>query len=81
MPVMSGFEVLQALRANAPTRRIPVIIHTSRVLEEAERAALTHQGAWILPKENLSREVALDRLREALARAGLGTGPTGDNRV
>jgi signal transduction histidine kinase/CheY-like chemotaxis protein len=33
MPVMSGFEVLQALRANAPTRRIPVIIHTSRVLE------------------------------------------------
>ena len=81
MPGMSGFEVLQALRANAPTRRIPVIIHTSRVLEEAERAALTRQAAAILPKEAPSREIALARLREALARAGLGAGSMGGTHV
>ena len=37
MPGLSGFEVLEALRSQDDTRDIPVIIHTSKVLEDDER--------------------------------------------
>jgi signal transduction histidine kinase/CheY-like chemotaxis protein len=72
MPDLSGFEVLEALCADAATRHVPVIIHTSRVLAETERQALASKSVAILSKEAPSRELALARLREALTRAGLG---------
>jgi signal transduction histidine kinase/CheY-like chemotaxis protein len=81
MPDLSGFEVLAALRAGAATRHVPVIIHTSRVLEEPERQRLARGAAAILSKEALSRDVALARLREALTRAVLGSGATGGGHV
>jgi signal transduction histidine kinase/CheY-like chemotaxis protein len=77
MPGLSGFEVLRALRTEEATRSIPVIIHTSRVLEEAERATLARQTTAILPKEAPSREIALARLRECLAKIGSGAGSAG----
>jgi signal transduction histidine kinase/CheY-like chemotaxis protein len=77
MPGLSGFAVLQALRADEATQGIPVIIHTSRVLEEAERQKLTGEIVAILSKEAPSREAAQARLRDALARAGLGIEATG----
>jgi len=75
MPDLSGFDVLKALRADAATRQVPVIIHTSRVLTEGERQALAREAAAVLPKEAPSREAALARLREALIQAGLGAAP------
>jgi CheY-like chemotaxis protein len=71
MPGLSGFDVLRALRADPATRRLPVVIHTSRILEEAERLALADGATASLSKEAPSREVAVARLREALAQAGL----------
>jgi hypothetical protein len=47
-----------------------VIIHTSKVLEEAERRRLSAASA-VLSKENPSRDAAQSRLREALVKAGL----------
>jgi signal transduction histidine kinase/DNA-binding response OmpR family regulator len=81
MPDLNGFEVLRALRAEAATRHIPVIIHTAKVLEEAERATLTRESVAILSKETTSRELALARLREALARAAPGTPSVGDDHA
>ena len=77
MPGLSGFEVLQGLRSTAATREVPVIIHTARILQEAERAALANQATTLLPKEALSRAMALTCLREALARTGMGDGSLG----
>jgi CheY-like chemotaxis protein len=71
---MSGFEVLEKLRGADTTRLLPVIIHTSRVLEEAERQRLSPQTTAILSKEAPSREFAMARLRDALGKAVLGVG-------
>jgi CheY-like chemotaxis protein len=70
MPDLSGFEVLDALKANPGTRDIPVVIYTSQVLEKRERERL-HAAIDIIPKEAKSREAAETRFAEALSRAGL----------
>ena len=72
MPDLSGFEVLDALKANSATREIPVVIYTSQVLESHERERL-HAAVDIVPKETKSREAAETRFAEALLRAGLRT--------
>src|SRR5262249_4648878 len=81
LPGMSGSEVLQALHAEPTTRDIPVVIHTAKVLDEAERQRLAREAAAILPKGAPSREIAVARLREALTRAGLCARPTGAGHV
>lgn len=72
MPDLSGFDVLDRLKANPGTRDIPVVIYTSQVLESHERERL-HAAIDIVPKETRSREAAETRFAEALSRAGLRT--------
>ena len=69
MPGMSGFEVLQRLKQNPATQEIPVIILTSRVLEEAERAQLNEHAVAVLSKTAVSREAAIEDLMHALRQA------------
>jgi len=69
MPGMNGFEVLQRLKANPAARAIPVIISTSKALDEAERRSLNQQTLAVLSKEATSREDAIAAVREALRRA------------
>lgn len=73
MPDLDGPSVLHNLKSDAETRAIPVIIHTSKVLNAEERKRLEGEAVAILPKDNPSREQAQTRLREALGRAGVGT--------
>ncbi len=70
MPDLSGFEVLDALKRDADTRGIPVVIYTSQALDSEERARL-QAAVDIVPKETTSRESAEARFSEALTRAGL----------
>jgi signal transduction histidine kinase/CheY-like chemotaxis protein len=72
MPGMTAFEVLDELKADARTRNIPVIIHTSKDLQQEERERLKQATAAILSKQSLSREVAIARIRDALTKAGVG---------
>jgi CheY-like chemotaxis protein len=72
MPGMSAFEVLDELKLDPCTRDIPVIIHTSKDLADEERKRLAAAAAAILNKQSLSREVALARIRDALAKVGVG---------
>ncbi len=39
LPDMSGFEILEVLKADEKTRDIPVIIHTSEILDDEKRRA------------------------------------------
>lgn len=71
MADLGGFEVLKALRADAVTRHLPVIIHTAKALTDAERETLARDAMAILPKQAQTREEAQARLRDALGRAGL----------
>ena len=55
MPGMHGWQVRQALSDSPRTRKIPVIILTSQVLDDPEREAREHGVSAILSKQNLSR--------------------------
>ena len=59
------------MKSDAETRNIPVIVHTSKILEEEERGQLAVAAEAILFKGNKSREAAIAQVRESLARAGL----------
>jgi signal transduction histidine kinase/CheY-like chemotaxis protein len=69
LPDMTAFDVLDALKADPLTRDIPVVLHTSKPLEEAEHKRLERETASILTKHTLSREVAITRIRDALQQS------------
>jgi CheY-like chemotaxis protein len=70
MPEMLGFELLERLRDDAATLKIPVVVVTSKVLTPEEEGRLAAQGAALLAKEAFALSDAAARIREALARAG-----------
>jgi signal transduction histidine kinase/DNA-binding response OmpR family regulator len=71
MPDLSGFEVLDRLKSEPETKNIPVVIHTSKVLDEEDRVRLNCALA-IIPKGAMSdRRVALTMFNEAFQKAGL----------
>ncbi|MGB2607097.1 MAG: ATP-binding protein [Candidatus Sulfotelmatobacter sp.] len=69
MPDLSGFEVLNKLKDDPRTANIPVIIHTSKVLDAQERALLDPAVA-IISKESRSRELSLAHFADAFSKAG-----------
>jgi signal transduction histidine kinase len=78
LPDMTGFQVLDRLKADVECRDIPVIIHSSRTLDEDERRLLSGRVASILDKGIVSREGAAASLRGALEKLDLGRRePTG----
>ena len=82
LPSMTAFDVLDDLKLHPETRNIPVIISTSKQLDDDERSRLQQGAAAIITKDKLSREVALTRIREALTSAiGTGTGAFGTGAV
>lgn len=66
MPGMSGFEVLELLKADPATRDIPVVVMTSKVLGADARSQLEAKAAAIVSKEVTSRETALQTIRHML---------------
>jgi len=69
MPDVSGFEVLHRLKADERTAGIPVIIHTSKVLDARDRDLLSSAIA-IVSKESKSHDLSFDNFAEAFSRAG-----------
>jgi CheY-like chemotaxis protein len=65
----SGTEVLRALRADPATREIPVVVVTSKRLEEGERKELLGMASSVLSKD-VSREHVLATVRAALTPRG-----------
>jgi signal transduction histidine kinase/DNA-binding response OmpR family regulator len=72
---MNAFDVLDELKGDVRTRAIPVIIITSHALEPEERRRLEADTEVILSKQSLSREIAINRIRDALRKAGVGVAP------
>jgi len=67
MPDLSGFEVLDALKNDAATQDIPVVICTSRILTDSERLQLSEKIVAILSKEGLGQGEAAQAIRCALS--------------
>ena len=70
MPDLSGFEVILNLKQDPETASIPVIIHTSKILDAGERALL-EEAVDIVSKNTQSREVAMANFQQAFAKAGI----------
>ena len=68
---MTAFDVLDELKADPRTRSIPVIIVTSHVLDAADQRRLLDEAEAVITKDHLSRELAINRIRDALGKAGV----------
>jgi signal transduction histidine kinase/DNA-binding response OmpR family regulator len=72
MPGMSGFEVLDALKADVATKDIPVVICTSRVLTDSERLRLTGKAIAILSKEGQGLQQIAELIRRTASPVSMG---------
>ncbi|MGZ4788577.1 MAG: ATP-binding protein [Terriglobales bacterium] len=64
MPEMTGFELLQKLRADPATTAVPVLVSTSKRLTDSEKQFLEQNASGILPK-GFTRDEALRALQKA----------------
>lgn len=69
MPELGGVEVLEKLRKSSMSD-IPVVVHTSKVLTDAEVSGLGTQVMDIIPK-NIARDALHRRVHDALYKAGI----------
>ena len=68
MPGLSGFETLDRLKSIPETMDIPVVVNTSKILTDEEKAILQKNTADILMKKTSSREEAIARVKAALIK-------------
>ncbi len=54
MPDLSGFDVVEALRAEEATREIPIMVLTAKTLTEADKQALNGQVAAIFQRNSMA---------------------------
>ena len=71
MPDISGFEILRHLRAQPDTRSLPVLIYTSKVLTEAEKAQLDALDAKVIRKEDVAARLSSQPFLEWVKSAGV----------
>lgn len=71
MPDLSGFEVIEQLKAHPITRHIPVIINTSKQLEQDEVDRLISANAVAILSKDHTHPVASATISEVLQKAGL----------
>src|SRR6185369_6647178 len=71
MPEMGGIEVLERLRRDPKTADIPVVISTSKTLDDSERDRLEHYGVPLLSKNRLTDGSAESELRRICSAMGL----------
>lgn len=77
MPELSGYDVLEQLKADPSTRDIPVVIYTSKILLPEDRARLGKAVA-IVARPDATRTDFMVDMGEALLRAGLTSSRRGD---
>jgi signal transduction histidine kinase/CheY-like chemotaxis protein len=66
MPDFNGNEVLRDLRQTPETARIPVVLHSTKILTDAEREFFRQHNVAIFPKQELALPDAAMRIRELI---------------
>ena len=67
MPEVSGFDVVDALRADGATRSTPIMVLTAKDLTEADQRQLNGQVETILNRRSTARADLLGLLRHIVA--------------
>lgn len=68
---VTAFDVLDELKSDPRTRSIPVIVVTSHALDVVQQRRLLEEAEAVISKQNLSRELAINRIRDALLKSGV----------
>ena len=68
---ITAFDVLDELKSDPRTRSIPVIVVTSQALDGTQQKRLLEEAEAVISKQSLSRELALNRIRDALRKSGV----------
>ena len=68
MPVMDGFEVVDAMQKDPVLRKIPVIIVTGKEVSSQDQEHLSHKIESLLKKEGLTADVISNKVREILSQ-------------
>ena len=71
LPDITGFEILERLKSDVETKDIPVIVNTSKVLEETERDRLIAHAVADYRQGQGYRQEVIAEVRESLIRAGV----------
>jgi signal transduction histidine kinase/CheY-like chemotaxis protein len=71
MPDVSGFEILRRLRAQEATQELPILIYTSKVLSESEKALLDSLEARVIRKEDISTRLSAEPFLDWIRSVGL----------
>jgi signal transduction histidine kinase/CheY-like chemotaxis protein len=71
MPDISGFEILRLLRSQQATQHLPVLIYTSKVLSESEKALLDSWTVRIIRKEDISTRLSAQPFLDWIRSVGL----------
>jgi CheY-like chemotaxis protein len=67
MPVVNGFDVVQALRADDATRQTPIMVLTAKELTQEDKQQLNGQVSNILKRGSTGASDLLALLREVIA--------------
>jgi PAS domain S-box-containing protein len=67
MPGLTGFDVVEALRADQATRSIPIMVLTAKTLTEADKKALNGQVAAIFERDSVAGTELTAWLRSIVA--------------
>ncbi|MEG1528554.1 MAG: EAL domain-containing protein [Clostridia bacterium] len=70
MPIMSGYDFLQAIRQNSKYNNLPIIVTTGSHGAESERKALS-LGAWDFVSKPYDAEIIMFRLKNAIDKSQL----------
>jgi DNA-binding response OmpR family regulator len=71
MPDISGFEILRQLRTQPATRSLPVLIYTSKILSESEKAQLESWQCKIIRKEDVTTRLSAQPFLDWIRFVGL----------
>ena len=66
LPEMSGVEVLQRLKSDAATSSVPVIIYTSRQLDDVLNRELRGLASVVLSKQHYDRDAVITAVKQLL---------------
>ncbi|MFP5228134.1 MAG: ATP-binding protein [Acidobacteriota bacterium] len=76
MPDIGGLEILQQLRSRPATAELPVLIYTTKLLNESERAKLESLRVRVVRKEDVSTRLSAQPFLDWLTTAGLAPAPS-----
>ncbi|MFZ0302540.1 MAG: ATP-binding protein [Terracidiphilus sp.] len=71
MPDVSGFEIVRQLRGQPATRDLPVLIYTSKVLSDSEKAQLESWKCRIIRKEDITTRLSAQPFLDWIRSVGL----------